>query len=87
MTIELHGTKFVNVEIFERFLKDNLKKYYPESFSLYLEELEEGYGAAGNTSYELGSFYTVSGHPELISFEVEQFTEDDGDSWNTVITF
>ena len=25
MTIELQGTKFVNVEIFERFLKDNLK--------------------------------------------------------------
>lgn len=87
MTIEAQGTKFVNVEIFERFLKDNLKKYYPESFSLYLEELEEGYRAAGNTSYELGSFYTVSGHPELISFEVEQFTEDNGDYWNTVITF
>lgn len=87
MTIELQGTKFINVEIFERFLKDNLKKYYPESFSLYLEELDDGNSATSNTDYELDSFDTVSGCPELISFEVEYFTEDDGDSWDKVITF
>lgn len=87
MTLELQGTKFVNVEIFENFLKSNLKKYYPESFSLYLEELDDGHSATGVTDYELDSFHTVSGCPEVISFEAEYFTEDDGDSWEKVITF
>lgn len=87
MTIELQGTKFVNVEIFEKFLKDNLKKYYAENLSLYLEELDDGHSATGVTDYELNSFYTVSECPEVISFEAEYFTEDDGDSWEKVITF
>ena len=87
MTIELQGVKYENVEVFEKFLKSNLKKYYPESFSFYLEELDDGNNATSNTDYELDSFDTVSGRPELISFEVEYFTEDDGDSWDKVITF
>lgn len=102
MTKEVQGTKFVNVEIFEEFLKNNLKKYYPENLEIFLDELATGTGVkglfneewneerttvTGVCDYELSPFDTVSGCPEIIEYEVKSFTEDDGDSWDDVITF
>ena len=81
------GTTFINVEKFVTFLEKNLKRHYPESLRLYLNELEEGYYTTGNTEYEIDSFYTISGNPETISFDVENFTNDNGSTWQTTITF
>ena len=87
MIIEIFGTKFINAEKFVTFLEKNLKRYYPESLRQYLNELEQGYCETGNTEYEIDSFYTISVNTETLSFDAENFTNDNGNTWQTIITF
>ncbi len=66
-------TEFKNVEIFEKFLKENLRKDLASNliFDLkeWLDDLENQHAANGTNEYELNSFYTKSKRPECIRFE------------------
>lgn len=70
--------KFINVEDFENWIKDNIRIENVECIKLdaYLSDLIESYeineGGVGRYSYELGSIETKSGHPELFTYEVYQ---------------
>ena len=73
MTIEQGIITFVNIENFEKFLKENLKEEFANDliFDLqeYIDDLVSQHAASGANDYELDSSYTKSGHPKCISFE------------------
>lgn len=79
MTIEQGSITFVNIENFEKFLKENLKEEFANDliFDLqeYIDDLVSQHAASGANDYELDSSYTKSGHPKCISFEYH-FEED-----------
>jgi hypothetical protein len=88
-TIKTGGITFVNADVFENWLRENLKRGYHEAdLRDWLSDLESRMGETGATSYELPSHMTVSGSPECIYFEREDLWNDDGDELiETIITF
>lgn len=73
------GQNFVNIEVFEKFLEQNAKKYNPLRFERYLDDLIRVVEETGSSSYELKSFETFSNHPECIYFEVIQPFYEEGE--------
>ena len=84
--VEKGYNKFINVEMFEKWLKNNIK--YDFLLDEHLEKLEEhlcNVGATpGYNSYELSSFSTKSGNPECIGFKLEEEYYDEN---GNIITF
>lgn len=84
--VEKGWNKFINVEMFEKWLTNNLK--YDFLLDEHLEKLEEhlcNIGATpGYNSYELDSFSTKSGNPECIGFKLEEEYYDEN---GNIITF
>lgn len=90
MKIERGDLTFKNVEVFEEFLRENLKTEF--NLEAYLDELFKDYSSSGVASYELGSHDTKSGRPETIAFDVTEVPyidegEEEPSQWNTVIEF
>ena len=78
--------KFENVEIFADFLDKNLKTSAGGyALDACLADLARQIGETGADHYELSIHETVSGRPEIISFE--RMDEPDGDDFVTTIIF
>lgn len=75
---------FENAERFEQFLEDNMKRSY--DVNSFYEDFIDTVCSNGSSSYELGGFYTKSGHPETINFDRSD-TEVDEDEWETIFEF
>ena len=90
MNIERGDLTFKNVEVFEEFLKENLKTEF--NLEAYLDDVFSDYSSSGVASYELGSHDTKSGRPETIAFDVTEvpcFVDGDEEpsQWKTEIEF
>lgn len=68
---------FKNLEKFQTFLEKNLNTSHVE-INICLEDFKKQIGASGGTDYELSSYETKSGKPEIISFErIDRYFLDD----------
>ena len=74
--------RFVNVERFEAFLRDNMRSDYFD-LDACLDELADDHGNTGSAEYELGSSFTKSRRPECCSYDVEYIM--DGDDVDEVV--
>lgn len=83
--IQLGCDIFRNVELFEAFLRENMRR---DCYDLdaFLKDVADDHGNTGSCGYELRSFYTKSRNPEHMSYDVE-YIEDDGGNFETVYTF
>lgn len=88
-TITTGGITFINVNKFENWLCENLRRgYHASQLHEWLDDLDRQTGESGSTEYELSSHMTISGKPECISFERENVWNEDGeDLVETIITF
>lgn len=78
--------KYVNLDKFENWLSENLKRSNYD-LNAHLEELERQMFASGSNDYELSEHYTKSGHSECYYFDREDVFDEDGDLVETIITF
>lgn len=76
---------FKNVEKFEKWIKENVKKYY-DSIDVYLDEVEQQHCSTGSNCYELSRFETSSGNTECYYYKVEN-VEIEEDMFETTIIF
>lgn len=83
--ITLGCNTFRNVELFEAFLRENLRRDYYD-LDAFLNDVADDHGTTGSCGYELGSRYTKSRNPEHMSYDVE-YIEDEGGNFESVYTF
>lgn len=78
--------EFKNVEVFEEFIKRNVKADYYDMEEYKKDLINKAY--EGNTFYELGSHETKSKHAESISFDYAyEYDEELDERTYEAITF
>lgn len=76
---------FKNVEKFEKWIKENVKKYY-DNIDVYLDEVIQQHCSNGSNCYELSRIETKSGNSECYYYDVE-IVEIEEDMFETTIIF
>lgn len=79
------NNEYENINKFYEFLEENAKGFdleYEKISNTWLKDLEKRIGETGMAEYELSKTESITGRPEIITFEVTDIFYDDD---NTII--
>lgn len=79
--------KFENVEVFESWLKENLKDTKWFDINIWLEDVEKQCNESDWKDYELAGINTKSGLPEVYFISEIKYEEIEEDTWEKTIIF